>query len=46
METGNKRISEIAEQVGFSDYKHFCAVFKRYLNIAPTEFIKQNLAWQ
>lgn len=34
------RISEISEAVGFSDYKHFCAVFKKYTLKSPTKFIK------
>jgi len=33
-------ISEISEQTGFSDYKHFCAVFKRYVEMSPREFIR------
>lgn len=34
------RISEISEAVGFSDYKHFCSVFKKYTLKSPTKFIK------
>lgn len=39
---GEYRISEISEAVGFSDYKHFCAVFKKYTLKSPTKFIKQH----
>ncbi len=35
------RVYEISEMVGFSDYKHFCTVFKRYTMKSPTNFIKQ-----
>lgn len=32
------RISEISDMVGFTDYKHFCNVFKRYTLMSPKEF--------
>ena len=34
------RIFEIAEFVGFSEYKYFCSVFKKYTNMTPTEYKK------
>lgn len=34
------RVYEIAEKVGFGDYKHFCSVFKKYTNSTPKNFIK------
>ena len=34
------RISEISEACGFTDYKHFCAVFKKYTLKSPTKFVK------
>ena len=37
----NARVGEAAELNGFTDYKHFCAVFKKYTGLAPTEFIKR-----
>lgn len=40
LETRTYRISEISEATGFSDYKHFCAVFKKYTTKSPTKFIK------
>lgn len=46
MEAGNYRIYEIAEKAGFTDYKHFCTVFKRYLRISPTEFKRKNYSWR
>ncbi|OFO22276.1 AraC family transcriptional regulator [Streptococcus sp. HMSC072D05] len=30
-------LSQIAEQVGFSDYKYFGKVFKKYFHISPKE---------
>lgn len=32
-------IAEISEQTGFGDYKHFSAVFKRYMEMSPREFL-------
>jgi two-component system response regulator YesN len=37
---GQYRVYEISDLTGFSDYKHFCAVFKKYTGATPTEFIK------
>lgn len=37
------KMYEISEKVGFSDYKHFCTVFKKYLGMAPGEFIKKDV---
>ena len=33
-------MSEISEQTGFGDYKHFCAVFKRYVEMSPREYVR------
>lgn len=38
--TGKSRIYEIADMTGFSEYKHFCNVFKKYTRSTPTEFMK------
>lgn len=40
LNTGRYRVSEISEMTGFGDYKHFCSVFKKYVNTSPTEFKK------
>ena len=40
LNTREYRISEISEAVGFSDYKHFCSVFKKYTLKSPTKFVK------
>lgn len=37
---GKWRVYEIAEQVGFSEYKYFCSVFRKYTGMSPTEFVK------
>ena len=37
------KMYEISEKVGFTDYKHFCTVFKKYLDMAPGEFIKKEV---
>ena len=33
-------MAEISEQTGFGDYKHFCAVFKRYVEMSPREYVR------
>ncbi|MDO5423766.1 MAG: response regulator [Eubacteriales bacterium] len=40
LNTGRYRVYEISEATGFSDYKHFCAVFKKYTLRSPTNFVK------
>lgn len=39
-ERGKYRVYEIADMVGFGEYKHFCSVFKKYTKFAPKDFIK------
>ncbi len=39
----NMKIYEIAELVGFTEYKYFSKVFKKYLKHSPTEFMNVNL---
>lgn len=39
LETGKYKVYEVSDKVGFSDYKHFNSVFKRYTNRAPSDFI-------
>lgn len=36
------KIYEIAEMVGFSDYKYFIKVFKKYIGCSPARFINEN----
>lgn len=36
-ESPNSPLSAISDQVGFSDYKYFAKVFKKYLHISPKE---------
>ena len=40
LNTQKYRISEISEATGFTDYKHFCSVFKKYTLKSPTKFVK------
>lgn len=35
------KIYAIAEEVGFSDYKYFISVFKKYVNISPKRFAEK-----
>ena len=39
LKEGTWRIYEVAAECGFSDYKNFCQVFKKYLGMAPSEFL-------
>lgn len=41
LETGRYRVYEISDITGFSDYKHFCTVFKRYTMMSPTAFVNR-----
>ncbi|NLL78406.1 MAG: response regulator [Clostridiales bacterium] len=38
---GQYKVYEISDRTGFSDYKHFCSVFKKYALMSPTSFVKQ-----
>lgn len=40
LNTGQYRIGEVSDATGFTDYKHFCAVFKKYTLKSPTKFMK------
>ena len=37
---GKYKVYEVSEMTGFSDYKHFCSVFKKYTLKSPTGFAK------
>ena len=37
---GTYRIYEVSYMCGFNDYKHFCNVFKKYMSIAPSQYLK------
>ncbi len=39
LETGTYKVYEVSDLTGFSDYKHFNSVFKRYTGSAPSEFL-------
>ena len=39
LETGKYKVYEVSDMTGFTDYKHFSAVFRRYTNQSPSEFI-------
>ncbi len=40
LDEGTYRVYQVSDMTGFTDYKHFCSVFKRYTNTSPTDFIK------
>ncbi|MEK3721155.1 response regulator [Paenibacillus sp. FSL H8-0034] len=35
-----ERVFEIAEKVGYREYKYFCSIFKTYTGITPTQYRK------
>lgn len=37
---GELKVYEVSDKTGFGEYKNFCAIFKKYTGMAPTEFIK------
>ncbi|VDN46631.1 DNA-binding response regulator [Petrocella atlantisensis] len=43
MTDGDYKIYEIAEKVGFSEYKYFSQVFKNYMQSSPSEFLQSNV---
>lgn len=40
LSSGKYRVGEVADKTGFSDYKHFYSVFKKYTGVTPSEFTK------
>lgn len=42
LKKGIYRVYEVSDMTGFSDYKHFCVVFKKYTQASPTEFVKHS----
>ncbi|BDU51637.1 response regulator transcription factor [Haliovirga abyssi] len=40
--SGDYKVYEIAELVGFSNYKYFSSVFKKYIKCSPLEFVKND----
>ncbi|RAP74876.1 response regulator [Paenibacillus montanisoli] len=38
------RLAEIAERIGYADVRHFTQVFRRKMNVTPTEYRQQFLA--
>jgi len=41
LKEGRLRVGEISAQVGFGEYKHFHEVFKKYMGVAPTEYVQK-----
>ncbi|MCR5310952.1 MAG: response regulator [Lachnospiraceae bacterium] len=39
LQTGKYKVYEVSDMTGFTDYKHFNTVFKRYTGTAPSEFM-------
>lgn len=41
LKTKRYSVSEVAEMLGFADPKYFTDVFKKYYNMSPTAYMKQ-----
>lgn len=41
LQSGNYKVYEVSDMVGFSEYKHFSTVFKKYTSYSPSEFLKK-----
>lgn len=41
LKTGEGKVYNIASDVGFKDYKYFISIFKKYVNITPSQFQDQ-----
>lgn len=39
--TGDHRIYEVGESVGYDDYKRFCSVFKKHVGLTPSDYLAQ-----
>ena len=40
--SGNKLVTEVSDELGFCDLKHFEKVFKKYYNTCPTKYIEKH----
>jgi two-component system response regulator YesN len=40
LETGTYKVYEVSDMTGFSDYKYFSTVFKKYTDSSPSDFVK------
>ena len=43
LDQGGLRIFQVAEEVGFNEYKHFNNLFRRYMGLTPSEFSKSKI---
>lgn len=41
LEDGRYRVYEVAEHTGFGEYKNFCQVFKKYLQVSPKRYMQE-----
>lgn len=41
LRSGQYRVAEVAEKIGFASYKHFYNVFRDYMDMTPTEFANE-----
>ena len=41
LEDGRYKVYEVAEYTGFGEYKNFCQVFKKYLQVSPKRYMQE-----
>lgn len=41
LEDGRYKVYEVAEHTGFGEYKNFCQVFKKYLQVSPKRYMQE-----
>lgn len=41
---GSFKVYEVSEKTGFQEYKHFCFVFKKYMGMTPSDYLRANLS--
>lgn len=39
LKNGNEKITNIAVEIGFGNYRYFSQVFKKYANALPSDFL-------
>lgn len=41
LDDGRYKVYEVAEHTGFGEYKNFCQVFKKYLQVSPKRYMQE-----
>lgn len=38
LKSGDNKVYTIAQDIGFSDYKYFISIFKKYAHVTPSQY--------